>query len=103
MSLFRVANYCKNLKTVIWGQEQINQNGIGLLCLQYFNSFTAALCAWVYKDIRETTTEYCNVSIYAAAFTCCLLYTSDADDDLLCVDTGGRRIIKQKHSHHVQR
>src|SRR5680860_1684296 len=25
----------------------------------------------------------------------CLLYTSDAADDLLCVDLGGRRIIKQ--------
>src|SRR5450756_3127091 len=28
--------------------------------------------------------------------TCCLLYTSDAADDLLCVDLGGRRIIKKK-------
>ena len=27
----------------------------------------------------------------------CLLYTSDAADDLLCVDLGGRRIIKKKH------
>ena len=26
----------------------------------------------------------------------CLLYTSDAADDLLCVDLGGRRIIKKK-------
>ena len=26
----------------------------------------------------------------------CLLYTSDAADDLLCVDPGGRRIIKKK-------
>src|SRR5665213_1841373 len=26
----------------------------------------------------------------------CLLYTSDAADDLLCVDLGGRRIIKIK-------
>src|SRR5680860_1146301 len=26
--------------------------------------------------------------------TTCLLYTSDAADDLLCVDLGGRRIIK---------
>ena len=26
----------------------------------------------------------------------CLLYTSDAADDLLCVDLGGRRIIKQQ-------
>ena len=26
----------------------------------------------------------------------CLLYTSDAADDLLCVDLGGRRILKKK-------
>ena len=29
-------------------------------------------------------------------FAACLLYTSDAADDLLCVDLGGRRIIKKK-------
>ena len=29
----------------------------------------------------------------------CLLYTSDAADDLLCVDLGGRRIIKKKVRH----
>ena len=29
----------------------------------------------------------------------CLLYTSDAADDLLCVDLGGRRIIKKKQSY----
>ena len=28
----------------------------------------------------------------------CLLYTSDAADDLLCVDLGGRRIIKNKNT-----
>src|SRR5428012_8405 len=28
----------------------------------------------------------------------CLLYTSDAADDLLCVDLGGRRIMKKKHT-----
>ena len=27
----------------------------------------------------------------------CLLYTSDAADDLLCVDLGGRRILKQNN------
>ena len=27
----------------------------------------------------------------------CLLYTSDAADDLLCVDLGGRRIIQKKN------
>src|SRR5450756_9850 len=30
----------------------------------------------------------------AATAIACLLYTSDAADDLLCVDLGGRRIIK---------
>ena len=34
----------------------------------------------------------------------CLLYTSDAADDLLCVDLGGRRIIqkkKKKNQHYT--
>ena len=31
----------------------------------------------------------------------CLLYTSDAADDLLCVDLGGRRIIKKKKQLHI--
>src|SRR5450756_3232053 len=30
----------------------------------------------------------------------CLLYTSDAADDLLCVDLGGRRIIKKKNYYY---
>ena len=29
----------------------------------------------------------------------CLLYTSDAADDLPCVDLGGRRIIKKKNKN----
>ena len=33
----------------------------------------------------------------ARLFHACLLYTSDAADDLLCVDLGGRRIIKKKN------
>src|SRR5450756_2929358 len=32
----------------------------------------------------------------AVTLSPCLLYTSDAADDLLCVDLGGRRIIKKK-------
>ena len=35
-------------------------------------------------------------SIEQATHRVCLLYTSDAADDLLCVDLGGRRIIKKK-------
>ena len=32
-------------------------------------------------------------------YKACLLYTSDAADDLLCVDLGGRRIIKKKTNY----
>ena len=32
-------------------------------------------------------------------FSVCLLYTSDAADDLLCVDLGGRPIIKKKKTN----
>src|SRR5450756_1104381 len=37
-----------------------------------------------------------NVHARVACEWTCLLYTSDAADDLLCVDLGGRRIIKKK-------
>ena len=36
------------------------------------------------------------VDIETGQVRICLLYTSDAADDLLCVDLGGRRIIKKK-------
>ena len=33
----------------------------------------------------------------------CLLYTSDAADDMQCVDLGGRRIIKKDGGRDVER
>src|SRR5450756_3197197 len=38
--------------------------------------------------------RWCGICL--SDITTCLLYTSDAADDLLCVDLGGRRIIKKK-------
>ena len=38
-----------------------------------------------------------------ASLSDCLLYTSDAADDLLCVDLGGRRILKKKNNSHALR
>ena len=38
-------------------------------------------------------------SAYGGRGRGCLLYTSDAADDLLCVDLGGRRIIKKKQTN----
>src|SRR5450756_169339 len=53
---------------------------------------------------RDSVTELTNVRDtilqqldgYRVQVQSCLLYTSDAADDLLCVDLGGRRIIKKK-------
>ena len=36
-------------------------------------------------------------------YVCCLLYTSDAADELLCVDLGGRRCSKNKNCHAMSR
>ena len=49
--------------------------------------------------IRQTHREYFEFSARALKLLSCLLYTSDAADDLLCVDLGGRRIIKKKNKH----
>ena len=54
----------------------------------------------IWALLKETFEEWKEdkVSRLAAALSyyTCLLYTSDAADDLLCVDLGGRRIIKKK-------
>ena len=53
-------------------------------------------------DLRAGQTFNRRSEIYAASDVCiaghrfCLLYTSDAADDLLCVDLGGLRLIKKK-------
>ena len=50
-------------------------------------ALTAPLITAVSKPKRNPP------SAAVAATRTCLLYTSDAADDLLCVDLGGRRII----------
>src|SRR5665213_4617309 len=67
----------------------------------------AALCVW--PPLSWLGRKYSRFwiptrsSIWLASFSrlvrVCLLYTSDAADDLLCVDLGGRRIIKKKKKH----
>ena len=46
------------------------------------------------KDSDERPKQAFTVNI-------CLLYTSDAADDLLCVDLGGRRHLKKKKKQHT--
>src|SRR5450756_3196031 len=45
---------------------------------------------------RATASVIVPTLFHSALLQACLLYTSDAADDLLCVDLGGRRIIKKK-------
>ena len=45
--------------------------------------------------IKKTHRNTISSVTYSAKSFCCLLYTSDAADDMQCVDLGGRRIIKK--------
>src|SRR5450756_1351682 len=49
-----------------------------------------------YYLLQQYDPDFCEL------FKVCLLYTSDAADDLLCVDLGGRRIIKKKKTKQVK-
>src|SRR5450756_2730579 len=46
--------------------------------------------------VRQALTDRDAFGMLVERYERCLLYTSDAADDLLCVDLGGRRIIKKK-------
>ncbi|CUX29962.1 hypothetical protein BN3590_00669 [Clostridium sp. C105KSO15] len=48
------------------------------------------------KTIDDLEYDYIIAIIMSESIHACLLYTSDAADDLLCVDLCGRRIIKKK-------
>src|SRR5665213_1719144 len=56
----------------------------------------SAMQAYGGATVRAWSGEYCESREAAVMINSCLLYTSDAADDLLCVDLGGRRIIKKK-------
>src|SRR5680860_814951 len=58
-------------------------------------SFFTALVLDQHQFITYQGEMGCNRNRTDQAYIC-LLYTSDAADDLLCVDLGGRRIIKKK-------
>ena len=55
----------------------------------------SALIAIVQKGVYILLYMY-NTGV--AVSYCCLLYTSDAADDMQCVDLGGRRIIKKNQT-----
>ena len=60
--------------------------------------------AYVCEELSAGISKTFSATIFIVTLNCtfgvwpktCLLYTSDAADDLLCVDLGGRRILKKK-------
>ena len=47
----------------------------------------------------QTLQKLTSINLSDLPYYTCLLYTSDAADDLICVNFGGRRLIKKKKKH----
>ena len=63
------------------------------------NRFSLGVQSFNNQVLEQAGRRHCSKDVEKSCFWVknCLLYTSDAADDLLCVDLGGRRIIKKKH------
>ena len=59
------------------------------------------LAQYITEDIYVSGVKEDNIQCIAPDSAGCLLYTSDAADDLLCVDLGGRGTIKKKKHIHI--
>mgnify|MGYP007068840662 CR=1 FL=1 len=66
------------------------------MCIRDRMSYERALEESLFSDIRKMRSYRDIAAVTKDLPGTCLLYTSDAADDLLCVDLGGRRIIKKK-------
>ena len=82
---------------------ELVRHGHGLgLPMALSPSVTPRLTSEALAELRAAGASAVSLSLDGAtpathdAFRGCPLYTSDAADDLLCVDLGGRRIIKKK-------
>src|SRR5450756_2849589 len=76
-------------QTPVW---EVGMPSRYLRCLSRRNSFPSGLG----EEFRRPL--FAGVIVASTPRMCivCLLYTSDAADDLLCLDLGGGRIIKKK-------
>jgi len=71
--------------------KQLRSWTLWILILQFLSGISFVTSHY-FKFDKYNNTAY----FILLLFNYCLLYTSDAADDLLCVDLGGRRIIKKK-------
>eukprot|EP00825_Cyclidium_porcatum_P006935 TRINITY_DN13474_c0_g1_i2.p1 TRINITY_DN13474_c0_g1~~TRINITY_DN13474_c0_g1_i2.p1 ORF type:complete len:254 (+),score=34.08 TRINITY_DN13474_c0_g1_i2:425-1186(+) len=80
----------ESLKEIIQGQQNyyvsVEAYNFFSRCILSYNDFDSNYdYSWLDQSQYQGKSEYS-----------CLLYTSDAADDMQCVDLGGRRIIKKK-------
>ena len=59
-----------------------------------YSAQDVAWCDVCKTAIAQSYCDFCHVNLCKPCIGC-LLYTSDAADDMQCVDLGGRRIIKK--------
>ena len=74
----------KNKKLITGGEDEWSFLGNKLIIIYLFSLFVS------FKVVFNTCIKIIQ------RFISCLLYTSDAADDMQCVDLGGRRIIKKR-------
>src|SRR5659263_627154 len=75
--------------------KMADADGIILVSPTYFADISAGMKALIERSGMTNGTN----DVMFKHKVSCLLYTSDAADDLLCVDLGGRRIIKKKKNN----
>ena len=76
-------------------RDLVRSRGLGDVYKRQELSFSGVLVNPIIFLGSISNTSF-GIGISGTNGTFCLLYTSDAADDLLCVDLGGRRIIKTK-------
>ena len=77
------------------GAQQAEEKLVALSKEHLITVLDAAIVTWEEGKKKPKTRQANNLAAAGALGGACLLYTSDAADDLPCVDLGGRRIIKQ--------
>ena len=100
--VFNGANFNGATGNIVTFQVTLHAIGAGTSDLDL--EYSAMAAATTFKNLWSILTVNDGlVTVGAPQYTLtvgvspsCLLYTSDAADDLLCVDLGGRRIIKNK-------
>ena len=81
---------CGLTEEIKWGKPCFSQDGHNIVIFQEMKEFLALM---FFKGALLSDPDGI---LEQQGPNSCLLYTSDAADDLLCVDLGGRRIIKNK-------